>query len=126
MPQVLSRAGPGPYVKTCYTEPYKGLSQHIQPMFIRRGTIIKGLGLGVIKTAGEFKEVVTVKMYVNKSRHYIFAGDIDDFAAVVFAGSEFDFTVAHNDIGTFNAVRSDCVATFELNCLHLETFAKSI
>ena len=126
MPQVLSRAGPGPYVKTCYTEPYKGLSQHIQPMFIRRGTIIKGLGLGVIKTAGEFKEVVTVKMYVNKSRHYIFAGDIDDFAAVVLFDSEFYFTVAHNDIGAFNAVRFYYKTAFESSCVHLETFAKSI
>ena len=126
MSQVLDGAGPGPYVKTRYTEPHKGLSEHIQAMFISRWAIIKGLGFWVIKTAGKFKEVVTVKMYVNKSRHDIFAGDIDDFVAVVLPGSKFDFTVAHNDIGTFNAVRCDCVAAFELNCLHLETFAKSV
>ncbi len=126
MPQILNLAGPGPYIKTCYTEPHKDFSEHIQPMFICRGAIIKSLGFGVIKTTCKFKEIVTVKMYVNKSRHNIFIGDIDDFITVVLTGSKFDPTVAHNDIDTFNTIRCDNVAAFELNWLHLKTFTKSI
>lgn len=124
MSQVLNGAGPGPYVKTCYTERRQGLSEHIQAIFIRRGAIVKGLGFWVIKTAGELKEVVAVKMYVNKSRHDIFAGDIDDFVAFVFAGSKFDPAVAHNNIGAFNAVRFYYKTAFEFNCLHINNFRK--
>ena len=60
-----------------------------------------------------------MEVYVDKSRHDIFAGDIDDLVAVLPADREFDPAVAQDDIGAFDAVRRYRQAAFESNCLHI-------